>query len=60
MVRIETAVKDHPLRTPSGVEKVQRQVGLGRIETALRDNPLRTPHGVEEVPRMLCLNDRGV
>eukprot|EP00959_Pyramimonas_sp_CCMP1952_P149005 3117648-Pyramimonas_sp.AAC.1 len=40
---MEIAVKDQPLRTPRGVEKVpllQRFPTMARIETALRDHPL--------------------
>ena len=51
---IETAPRDHPLRTPSGVEKMPplpHFPSLDRIETAIRDHPLRTPYGVEKLPR---------
>eukprot|EP00959_Pyramimonas_sp_CCMP1952_P244243 5105671-Pyramimonas_sp.AAC.1 len=51
LARIETAVRDHPLRTTSAVEKMPRLLGpatLAGIETAVRDHPLRTPSGVEK------------
>ena len=51
------AVKDHPLRTPSGVEKVPRLLDpatLARIDTAVKENPPRTPNGVERTLRLLC------
>ena len=55
-----TAVRDHPLRTLTGVEKTHRLPRfptLARIEAALRDHPLRTPYGVEKIPRLLCQDD---
>ena len=55
-----TAVRDHPLRTLSAVEKVPhlpRSPTLARIEAALRGHPVRTLFGVEKVPRLLCLDD---
>ena len=44
--RIEAALREHPLRTPSGVEKMPhlpRPATLAWIETAVKDHPLRPP-----------------
>ena len=43
---IETAFRDHPLRTPSRAEEIPRlprPASVRRIETELRDHPLRSP-----------------
>eukprot|EP00959_Pyramimonas_sp_CCMP1952_P433826 9084644-Pyramimonas_sp.AAC.1 len=51
------AVRDHPLRTPYGVDNMPRLLShwrSSRIAAAVRDHPLRTPDGVENLPRLPC------